>query len=424
MEDIIVAFVRDQLKLNSSSTRSQVLVPRKSGELGILKPSTMYHAKRTSFLLSVLNSDDQHVRAVARGSFDLHMQKRKVTLYDTEDEDEFGKYKVDEDYRILKQSKINWTRSTFVELNELCRRLGVRLNFEEHTDRYSVAVPASEDGVVNFTFTDHRQLYSAIKRMEVDKDIRHFAELQQQGRLQREALPAADMSCSLGHLTVGSLSDNIARFAAKGRLQLLETNAMNRTYYPETYPGHCTLCGFHTDTNSHALNGCSALRGLYTERHNRCVQLIKEQLETNISTDSVQIYDGEVVKIGGMPVLDRCKPDLCIIDNAHKKAFIVEVSNPFDAFLQECFDHKFQKYLPLCFALADAGFESKIVVLIIGALGTVHKKVVTGLRMLGLSTRQSKSLARYLSVSVIIGSGRAWTRRGYLLSRMELSQPQ
>ena len=138
----------------------------------------------------------------------------------------------------------------------------------------------------------------------------------------------------------------------------------------------------------------------------------------------MQIFDGEVVRIGDRVVLNRCKPDLCVIDHANSKAFIVEVSNPFDAFLQECFHHKFQKYLPLCFALTDAGFETKTVVIVIGALGTVHNKVVPGLRMLGLSTRQSKSLARYLSVSVIIGSRRVWARRGCRLSRMHPSPLQ
>ena len=229
--------------------------------------------------------------------------------------------------------------------------------------------------------------------------------------------------CSVGHLTNGSLSDNITRFTVKGRLQLLETNAVNNTYFPGTYPRFCVLCGFQTDTNSHALNGCIELAGLYTERHNRCVSLIREQLEKTVVTEFVQISEDEVVKIGDRVVLERCKPDLCVIDHTNSKAFIIEVSNPYDAFLQQCFNQKFQKYLPLSFALTDAGFETKIVVIVIGSLGTVHNKVVTGFRMLGLSTRHSKSLARYLSVSVIIGSRRVWARRGCRLSKMQLPQP-
>eukprot|EP00745_Piridium_sociabile_P023008 TRINITY_DN35831_c0_g2_i14.p1 TRINITY_DN35831_c0_g2~~TRINITY_DN35831_c0_g2_i14.p1 ORF type:complete len:336 (-),score=64.31 TRINITY_DN35831_c0_g2_i14:549-1556(-) len=80
LEDLIVSFTREQLKFNSSSTRAQIFAPRRCGGLGLLKPSTMYYAKRLSFLLLVLNNDDNHVRDVARGSFKLHMQKRKVQL--------------------------------------------------------------------------------------------------------------------------------------------------------------------------------------------------------------------------------------------------------------------------------------------------------------------------------------------------------
>ena len=150
------------------------------------------------------------------------------------------------------------------------------------------------------------------------------------------------------------------------------------------------------------------------------MQLAKEQLYKVVVTEHVQVFNNEAVRILDQAISGGSKPDLCIIDHAHSRAFIVEVSNPYDAFIQDCYNHKFQKYLPLCFALSDAGFQTKIVVLVIGALGTVHKKVVTGLRMLGLSTRQSKALARYLSVSVIIGSRRTWTRRGCRLSRMHL----
>ena len=70
-----------------------MFTPRKQTRLGILKPSTMYHAKRISFLLSVLNSDDQHEKAVARHSFALHTKKRKVSAADL-DNDNFGGYSV------------------------------------------------------------------------------------------------------------------------------------------------------------------------------------------------------------------------------------------------------------------------------------------------------------------------------------------
>lgn len=412
LEDAIVTFARQQLKFNTSSTRAQVFCPRKSGGLGLLKPSTMYHAKRVSFLLSMLNSDDEHVKAVARGSFDLHMMKRKVALTEP-GEDGFGRYQVNEQRRIVKAGRAYWPRSTFVELNELCMRLGVMLDFDDNADVYGVSIPASDDGAVSLRYTDHQELYTAIKRLEIDKDISYFAGLQTQGRLQRETLPHADMSCSVGHLVNASINDHLTRFIAKGRLQLIETNAVNNRYFPEFYSRECPLCGFHSDTNSHALNTCRELRGLYIERHDRCVELVRKELEKSVVTDFVQVFDNEAVSLDGQVAIDSGKPDLCLIDHRNSVAFIVEVANPFDSFLDQCYCTKFDKYMPLCIKLNDAGFFTKVIVLVIGSLGHVHKRVVSGLTLLGLSKRQSTGLARYMSISVMIGSRRAWARRRF-----------
>ena len=75
-----------------------MFTPKKLGGLGILKPSTMYEAKKISFIISVLNSDDQNVRILARKSFELHMSKRKVPL--AEEEDNFLGYEVNDDYKV------------------------------------------------------------------------------------------------------------------------------------------------------------------------------------------------------------------------------------------------------------------------------------------------------------------------------------
>ena len=83
-----------------------MFLPRKLGGLGILKPSTVYYAKRVSFLLSVLNSDDMQVRETARYTFGLHMSKRKVRIA-ADDQPNFGRYCIRSDGRIQKQTAIN-----------------------------------------------------------------------------------------------------------------------------------------------------------------------------------------------------------------------------------------------------------------------------------------------------------------------------
>ena len=90
MESLIVNAVRQWLRLNKSSTRAFMFTSKKHGGLGILKPSTMYKAKKISFIISVLNSDDQNVRILARKSLELHMSKRKVPLVQEEEDNFLG----------------------------------------------------------------------------------------------------------------------------------------------------------------------------------------------------------------------------------------------------------------------------------------------------------------------------------------------
>ena len=88
-------------------------------------------------------------------------------------------------------------------------------------------------------------------------------------------------------------------------------NFVKFTCYPET-PCECPLCGFYTDTNSHALNGCRQLKGLYIERHDRCVDLIKTELDKTIVTDYCQVFHDQRIDFDGFNGTElMCnKPDM------------------------------------------------------------------------------------------------------------------
>ena len=106
------------------------------------------------------------------------------------------------------------------------------------------------------------------------------------------------------------------------------------------------------------------------------------------------------------------KPDLIVIDKSEMKVFVVEISTPFDAFINQCYQTKFDYYLPLCELInVDTLYTCKTVVIIIGATGCVHNKVIAGLKMLGISTRKSKAVAKYVSLSAAIGSKLVWQMR-------------
>ena len=125
LEDEIVKFIRSWFGLNNSSNRDIMFIPRKFGGLGVINPTTTYIAKKISFLLSTLNSDDPQTRHSARSSLELHMKKCRVDKNNIDSS--FAGYCTDENGRLVKQCAVNWPKSVWIELNELCMREGLRL---------------------------------------------------------------------------------------------------------------------------------------------------------------------------------------------------------------------------------------------------------------------------------------------------------
>ena len=76
------------------------------------------------------------------------------------------------------------------------------------------------------------------------------------------------------------------------------------------------------------------------------MKLVKEQLEKSVVTEYVQVFENERIEWIGQDDISSDKPDLCLIDHRNSKAFVVELSSPFDAFIQNCYEHKFNKYMP------------------------------------------------------------------------------
>ena len=78
------------------------------------------------------------------------------------------------------------------------------------------------------------------------------------------------------------------------------------------------------------------------------------------------------------------------------------------------FNDKIVKYQPILEILRDLGYQCKLIVFIFGSLRHVHNRVFSGLRLAGLSSRKSKQLAKFCSISAVIGSLAVWRRRCFL----------
>ena len=91
--------------------------------------------------------------------------------------------------------------------------------------------------------------------------------------------------------------------------------------------------------------------------------------------------------------------------------YITEISIPYDGFLKQCYQSKFDKYFPLALELNDLGFQTQIIILIIGSTGLVHHRFTSGLIKLGIGKSESKFLTQYCSISASIGSFKVWKSR-------------
>ena len=174
---------------------------------------------------------------------------------------------------------------------------------------------------------------------------------------------------------------------------------------------------------SHILNGCFFYRGLYICRHDRIVDLITEGVMSTFRPAAPKLYKHSTVKphmfslcsdSEVFSIISANTPDAIIISEIHREVLILEVGCTFDYSLEEAFSTKILKYQQLEQAITQLGYKCKLLVFIFGSLGHVHKLVVRGLQMAGLSKRRAKQLAKYCSVSAIIGSRSIWRRRCYL----------
>ena len=107
-------------------------------------------------------------------------------------------------------------------------------------------------------------------------------------------------------------------------------------------------------------------------------------------------------------------PDVVVVDEDSREVTILEVGCTFDYSLEEAYITKFLKYQQLKDVITQLGYKCKLLVFIFGSLGNVHRLVVRGLQMAGIPKPKAKALAKFCSISAIIGSRHIWRRRCFL----------
>ena len=122
----------------------------------------------------------------------------------------------------------------------------------------------------------------------------------------------------------------------------------------------------------------------------------------------------------GLTALLKCfvnipkTPDFVFLNRDRREVLLLEIGCVFDLYMEMAFNDKILKYQPILEILRDLGYQCKLIVFIFGSLGHVHNRVFSGLRLAGLSSRKSKQLAKFCSISAVIGSLAVWRRRCFL----------
>ncbi len=141
-----------------------------------------------------------------------------------------------------------------------------------------------------------------------------------------------------------------------------------------------------------------------TAHHDRTVDLIVKDISNHVSP-LVRIYKHSSVKPSMFQYLSNNSemfshlsantPDVVVIN----EECLFRIACTFDSSMEEVI-----KYQPPLNIISEIGYRGRLLVFIFGSLGHTHKLVVRGLQQLGMPKMRAKRLAKYCSLSAIIGS--------------------
>ena len=262
-----------------------------------------------------------------------------------------------------------------------------------------------------------RRVLLSVKQTEARQ---HWHGLRLQGKL--ACIDAADHSVSHSIYKNAAIGEDVLKFTIKARLQVLPTKYNLSTWYPDI---HSPLCIHHhnseqhLESTAHILNGCSAYKNAYIARHDRIVDLVSDAVRKCVPASGAMYKHARVLSnwfdctndvFANIPNT----PDVVFVDNNHREVLILEVGCVFDVYMDQAFHDKHSKYQPLLRIITSLGYRCRFSVLIFGSLGHVHKLTTTGLTIAGMRKRSAKQLARYCSVSAVLGSLFVWRRRCHM----------
>lgn len=289
-------------------------------------------------------------------------------------------------------------RSDWPDLNDLCHSNNIQLNWiNTNGGRVNISDALITDSNVhaeailrNHDGTNKR-LSSRAYRYEI---YHHFQDQQRNYwvNLRLQGISSVRTVHTVSHVVPqnSAVNEGIYALVIKARIQTLPTKYNLSLWFPKHHDQFCLL---HSDriaeSTAHLMNSCPAFKGLYIARQDRIVNIrAKELRKTNTQSE---IHINKTVQMNWFSVLNSNAnalstvirdspntPDIVVVDDVSKNILILEIGCCFDLYMDMCFSEKILKYQPLTNALTLCGYNTKLIVLIYGILGHVHRLCVRG----------------------------------------------
>ena len=202
--------------------------------------------------------------------------------------------------------------------------------------------------------------------------------------------------------------------------QALRTRYIRKEIDKEDISAECRLCNERNETVSHIVSECKMLAQNHYKnwRHDKIAQILhwklcqlycfdcsekwyEHEIEKVLENDDVKIlWD---FKIQTDKVLEHSRPDITIHKKAKKECILVDVACPFDTRVKEKEEEKIAKYQDLKYEIKRIWqcCRVEVIPVIIGALGTVTKRLSSWLEVIG-----TIDIFNFMQKACLLGSAR------------------
>ena len=397
LDDFLTKKVRDMFGLYTTTTKLIIYLPRIHGGLGIKKLSHVYYITRISFLVKMLNHNEEIFSNIAKNALQRDMEKRGVS--ESQENNNFLGYEVKENGYLATTTKFGCD-SDWHDLAVYARKLGILIQW---FDGKAMVIINGEK------YSDHIKIRDTLKSIILKNQLDKAKTLSMQGNF--FIIDKIDRKNSHTIYYNWKVSDDLIKFAAKARLNILPTNFTLYIWDREKDP-KCSLCLHPTESMAHLLNSCKKFKSFRTRRHDRIVSKITQFIRNNSTFDTHENKMAFTVFPQFREILqnlDHGKPDIICINN--NTVIVVEITICYDLYMIDAFEEKERRYTPLITLLHEKGYSAKLIIMCFGSLGTIEKSIYNSLLIFNRDKTLVKDVIKWCSISVLIAANYIWRYR-------------